>query len=374
MVGARGTPGSLLARLFGGLFACLLGAPAFSAQTDASAPPDEGKRVYEFYCYQCHAYSGTGRTLASRTLNPPPRDFTSMESRTLTREHLLDAVRNGRPGTGMVAFGRVLGEDGVQAVVSYVIERFMTGEAPDERYHTAANGWPEHDRYAAAFPFATGEIPLGTAPDELDDDQLRGQRLFMGACITCHDGGTMPDSGPVWETRAVSYPRGRYDHRNPTAGQEHWDAISGASPYLRHERPPPLPMDADDMLATGAALFQDNCAFCHAADGTGRNWIGSFLQPRPRNLTDPDVMSGMTRQRLEASIRNGVLNTSMPAWGSVLRTAEIVAIVHYVDRIMYPLADAVPTVRGRAEVSPTEPPKWVRRAMIQSGPPPPGGE
>ena len=356
------------------LLACVLCGPAFAAQSDVFAASDEGKRLYEFYCYQCHAYAGTGRTLAARTLDPPPRDFTSAEGRALTREQLLDAVRNGRPGTGMVAFGGVLGEEGVQAVVAYVRERFMTGDAPDERYHTAANGWPGHDRYAAAFPFATGEVALSKADDKLDEAQLRGKRLFMGACITCHDGGDARTQGPVWETRAVSYPRGRYDHRNPTARQEQWDAISGASPYLRHERPPPLPMAADDMLATGAALFQDNCAFCHAADGTGRNWIGSFLQPRPRNLTDPDAMTGMTRQRLTAAIRIGVPNTSMPAWGGVLSTEDIAAIVHYVDRIMYPLADAKPPVRSVSEVSSVEPPKWVRRAMIQPEPRPPGGE
>lgn len=368
MDGTRGTTGSVLSSLFGGLFVWFLCGPAFSAQSDVSATAEEGKRLYEFYCYQCHAYAGTGRTLAARTLDPPPRDFTSMKGRALTQEQLLDAVRNGRPGTGMVAFGGVLGEEGVQAVVAYVMERFMTGDAPDERYHTAANGWPGHDRYAAAFPFATGEVSLSTAAHELDDDQLRGKRLFMGACITCHDGGDARESGPVWETRAVSYPRGRYDHRNPAAGQEQWDAVTGASPYLRHERPPPLPMEPDDMLATGAELFQENCAFCHAADGTGRNWIGSFLQPRPRNLVDPDVMTGMTRQRLETSIRNGVPNTSMPAWGGVLRTEDIAAIVHYIDRIMYPLADFSHTIREEPEVSAAEPPGWVRRAMVPSVP------
>ena len=53
----------------------------------------------------------------------------------------------------------------------------------------------------------------------------------------------------------------------------------------------------------GQALFQENCAFCHAADGTGRNWIGSFLQPHPRDLTAPAFMRSMTASRLAGVIR-----------------------------------------------------------------------
>lgn len=301
----------------------------------------EGKRLYDFYCYQCHAYSGTGETVAARTLDPPPRDFTSERAKALSREQLEDAVRDGRPGTGMVGFGELIGEDGVDAVVDYVIDAFMSGEQSQARYHTPANGWPDHERYAVAFPFARGEIPLDTPEHELSETQLRGKRLFLSGCVTCHDSGVARDPGPVWETKAVSFPRGRYDHRNPPTGAGPADAISGASPYLRHEQPPALPEGAGQRLNQGEALYQDNCAFCHAPDGTGRNWIGSFLEPHPRDLTSTAFMRHMTPSRLEATIREGLPDTSMPAWGDVLTDEEIADLIHYIDQVFHPLAEHV---------------------------------
>jgi cytochrome c oxidase cbb3-type subunit 3 len=329
-----------------GLCAWLLaGLPIMAAGSES-----EGKRLYDFYCYQCHAYSGTGQTVAARTLNPPPRDFTSERARALSREQLLDAVRNGRPGTGMVGFGEVMGEAGVQAVVDYLIEAFMSGEVSDARYHTPANGWPNHERYAVAFPFARGEIPLDTPDSALTEKQLRGKRLFLSGCVTCHDSGVVNDLGPVWETRAVSFPRGVYDHRNPPTGAGPADAISGATPYLRHELAPPLPEDSD-LLRRGEAAYQDNCAFCHAPNGTGQNWIGSFLEPHPRDLTDPAVMQFMSPQRLEAVIREGLPDTSMPAWNDVLEDAQIAALMHYIDRVFHPLASATGEFRIDTEAS-----------------------
>ena len=88
----------------------------------------------------------------------------------------------------------------------------------------------------------------------------------------------------------------------------------------------------------GETLFQHNCAFCHAADGTGRNWIGSFLQPHPRNLTSATAMQGMTRTHLKQVIRNGLPGTTMPAWKSVLNDGQMDAVVVYVARAFHPLS------------------------------------
>jgi cytochrome c oxidase cbb3-type subunit III len=77
---------------------------------------------------------------------------------------------------------------------------------------------------------------------------------------------------------------------------------------------------------------------CHGADGTGKNWIGSFLEPHPRNLTNTAVMAGMSRRRLIGAIREGIPATSMPAWKSVLDDAEIRAIAAYMNRAFHPLA------------------------------------
>jgi cytochrome c oxidase cbb3-type subunit 3 len=77
----------------------------------------------------------------------------------------------------------------------------------------------------------------------------------------------------------------------------------------------------------GEKIFQKNCAFCHAPDGTGRNWIGSFIEPRPRDLT----AVAMSSQRLRDVIRHGLPDSTMPAWGTVLGEDEIAAVAAYVE-------------------------------------------
>jgi cytochrome c oxidase cbb3-type subunit 3 len=79
-------------------------------------------------------------------------------------------------------------------------------------------------------------------------------------------------------------------------------------------------------------LFQDNCAFCHAADGTGRNWIGSFLDEHPRDLTGARART-MSDDELRNVIREGVAGTSMPAWRHVLSEAQVFDIAAYVRRV-----------------------------------------
>jgi cytochrome c oxidase cbb3-type subunit 3 len=224
----------------------------------------DGQSVYRFYCYQCHAYSGNAQTLSSTYLNPKPRDFTKESRESLPIGRMLDAVRNGRPGTAMVNFGAVLTDAEIKAVVWYIRDELLGNPDADARYHSPENGWENHDRYSAAFPFVTGELSLSTPLDELDATQKAGRELYVSACVTCHDQPNSSGGEAIWETRAVSFPRDHYSHRQPPL-----DAVSGASPYARHEIPT-VPESMTDEEARGMRLYQDNCAFCHAPDGTGR--------------------------------------------------------------------------------------------------------
>lgn len=248
----------------------------------------------------------------------------------LTRDEMLVAVREGRDRTAMKGFSQSLTPGEIAAVVDYVRDAFIEGKRSNTRYHTAANGWPDHDRYQSAYPFALGELALDTPWHRLTEAQRRGKRLFMSACITCHDRARLNDERRLWEPRAVSYPRGGYSHRGDQAGSG-LDAASGATPYARHEIPPSLP-GLSPRERRGEELFQRNCAFCHAPDGTSRNWIGSFLRPPPRDLTDKEAMQDMTGARLRRAIAMGVPGTAMPAWRAVLDRDQIDAVAAYVER------------------------------------------
>lgn len=265
---------------------------------------------------------------------------------------MIETVRHGRSGTAMMAFTGRLDEDEIAAIVDYVREAFMREHAPNTRYHIPENGWVDHERYRDAFPFVSGEIPLDRPWQALTPAQRRGRRLFMSACITCHE---HPGKAVDWDASAVSYPRGGYDHRKERSSP---DAVSQATPYALHERPPVL-IDASPEERLGERLFQGNCAFCHAADGTGKGWIGRFLLPHPRDLTDRQALAGRTREDLRRVIRNGLPGTTMSAWRDVLDDSQIDAIIAYINRVFQPLpvapvvslAGPAPHARGAARDS-----------------------
>jgi len=313
----------------------------------STAQIELGRRIYNFRCYYCHGYSGDARTLAATLVTPKPVDFTSMSPDVLGRERMVQSIRSGRPGTAMMSFSSILKPSEIEAVADFIRQEFMTAKRENTRYHTEANGWFNHQRYAAAFPFTSGEIPLDTPWEQLTPQQAEGKRLFMSSCVSCHDHARTNSPEVIWEARPVSYPRNQYspgDHTQAEArgstdpkDKSTLDAMTSASPYLLHDRAPVLA----GLTATerrGEKLFQQNCAFCHAADGTARNWIGSFMEPHPRDLTSSKAMSGMTRSRLRTVIHEGLPGTSMPAWKSVLSEQQVDDVIAYVGRAFHPLA------------------------------------
>lgn len=324
--------------------------PKISAITPASTAQHElGRSIYNFRCYFCHGYSGDAQTLATTYLDPRPRDFIATAPDQLSRDRMLDAVRNGRAGTAMRGFEGILQPAEMAAVTDFVRQEFMIAKAPNTRYHTAENGWPEHERYSAAFPFATGKITIDTPSEQLTPVLRAGRHLFMSTCVSCHDRAAVSEPGASWESRPLSYPRNGFmpgdNYASPgSAAPDNAvkvDAITSATPYHLHDKAPQLAgLSAQELR--GETIFQQNCAFCHAADGTGRNWIGSFLEPHPRDLTATAFMSTLSSDHLAEVIRDGLPATSMPAWESVLPETDIQAVVAYIARAFHPLTADLP--------------------------------
>jgi cytochrome c oxidase cbb3-type subunit 3 len=297
---------------------------------------EQGRAIYNYRCYFCHGYSGNARTLATTYLKPPPTDFTAPAAARLTPEAIVGVLQAGRPGTAMKSFRGILDNEETALVAAFVAREFVRNKAANTRYHIPENGWPDHERYRSAFPFAKGEIPLSRSWESLTPEQAAGKRLYLSACVTCHDRGAQTDDDFTdWDARPLSYPRNNYLPGGAVTPP--LDALTSASPYAKHDVPKKM-RGLTREEKRGERLFLDNCAFCHGADGTGKNWIGAFLEPHARNLTDPAVMTGMTRRRLIETIREGLPGTSMPAWKSVLDDAQIRAIAAYVNRAFHPLA------------------------------------
>ncbi len=76
----------------------------------------------------------------------------------------------------------------------------------------------------------------------------------------------------------------------------------------------------------GAALYQNNCAVCHGADGTGDRTQGA------PNLTDAISLYGLDRASLTNTITNSRYGV-MPRWGHRLDPATIRMLAAYVHSL-----------------------------------------
>jgi len=251
-------------------------------------------------------------------LEPKPKDFTKAQD--LDAPTILRRLREGKPGTAMKSFAGTLSDREMEAVAAFVLDEFVRRKAPNTAYHTTENGWPDHEaKYGAAFPFVKHELSLDTPVAELDEGQRRGRKLYLDACVTCHEPKTATKG---WESFPLSH-MGEII-RDPV------DLVSRPSVYGLHDRPFEV-AGLDERQKAGKQLYDDNCAFCHARDGSGKNWIGSFLDPHPRDFTDPKQIGHLSRDRLLKVMREGLENTSMPAWGSVLTDEQMADVAAYLE-------------------------------------------
>jgi cytochrome c oxidase cbb3-type subunit 3 len=176
--------------------------PAAGHGAATLALQEEGRAVYNFRCYYCHGYSGDARTLAATMLATRPRAFSETPREELPPARIEQAVRHGIAGTAMKSFTGTLGEREIAAVTAFVHDEFVVRRAPNTRYHTPENGWPSHERYEAAFPFARGELAIDAPEARLSPRERAGRALFLTTCITCHDRARADDAGPTWQKSA----------------------------------------------------------------------------------------------------------------------------------------------------------------------------
>ncbi|GAA6193424.1 cytochrome-c oxidase, cbb3-type subunit III [Phaeobacter gallaeciensis] len=85
------------------------------------------------------------------------------------------------------------------------------------------------------------------------------------------------------------------------------------------------PMDASK-VAAGTEVFADNCASCHAEDGTGDREQGA------PNLTDAIWLYGGDHETLTETVYNARYGV-MPAWNTRLTEAQIRAVSIYVHQL-----------------------------------------
>ena len=93
------------------------------------------------------------------------------------------------------------------------------------------------------------------------------------------------------------------------------------------------------VAAEGRSLFLHHCAACHGNEGKGNGPFAARLEAmanhaRPRNLTDGAYMSGLTDEKIYATISLGGGHfkkaVQMPAWNLTMTPAQMKNLVAYV--------------------------------------------
>ena len=99
---------------------------AFSNSLDS----ETGRDIFFKHCRACHGDKGNGKTFAANVLNPPPKNFTSENSKQeLTEDRMIESVTEGRKGTAMMPWKSRLTQQEIHAVVLYIRKNLMQLES-----------------------------------------------------------------------------------------------------------------------------------------------------------------------------------------------------------------------------------------------------
>jgi mono/diheme cytochrome c family protein len=123
---------AVLAAVLAPVMACA--APAAGVISDMSLPMPlglkgnfaKGADFFIHNCATCHGAKGDGNGPRAYFITPPPRNFLLDASRKrLNRPVIFEAVTNGRLGTNMPAWGKVLNNQEIADVAEFVFQNFI---------------------------------------------------------------------------------------------------------------------------------------------------------------------------------------------------------------------------------------------------------
>jgi len=87
------------------------------------------------------------------------------------------------------------------------------------------------------------------------------------------------------------------------------------------------------LLARGKALFAQNCATCHGAEGLGDGAAGKGLNPKPRNFSEKAAWKNGTRvEDIYKTLDEGIKGSSMVSY-NYLSKKDRMALVHVVQSL-----------------------------------------
>ena len=108
-------------------------APGGIAKMDktAKANAENGKKIFNksakpMACKMCHGDKGDGMGKLGKALKPNPRNFTCAATmKNISVGQMFHVIKNGSPGTGMVAHGKTMRDKEIWDVVKYIRSDLM---------------------------------------------------------------------------------------------------------------------------------------------------------------------------------------------------------------------------------------------------------
>jgi high-affinity iron transporter len=91
-------------------------------------------------------------------------------------------------------------------------------------------------------------------------------------------------------------------------------------------------------LASGAAVYRENCSGCHGDRGRGDGPLARTLDPKPADLADAAALSNTSPLDFYRRISIGVVGTSMPAFEARLSAEDRWAVALYASLLRLPPA------------------------------------
>ena len=323
----------------------------------------ETAQLYAETCSVCHGEKGDGRSHASAGLTPPPKDFTTHAARqTLSRDYMINIIRDGKPGTAMMAFASQLSDEQISNLADFISTRFMTDTTGKSIVSdTDANG---KSIYALTCSVCHGEDGSGALwgqsslnpPPVNFRSQDRNRDLPRDRMIYSVSNGRPGTAMTAFKTQldaeeieaVVDYIREAFMNgttdtathaEQPAAAStvgmavlhdsmKESDSMQQRTDTALFDQPISAGLNGD--AASGEIYYLQNCTACHGADGKGDGPRAYFIYPRPRNFHHPASKARFNRPELFHAIKKGVSGREMPAWEKVMTDQQIADITEYV--------------------------------------------
>ena len=297
---------------------------AYVPSPPAGATPVSGRRLYAMFCSACHGADGLGSTVRDPLLAAavdPPLDLmvpslNNQDTLAVASDHYLSyIIRNGRPGTSMLAWGEADGSGllpgEIGRVVAYI--RSWQPAAPEDEPMVAsrgdvAAGGAVYRQNCSACHGRRGQGGVGNSLNSPSFYAIASDEFLVETIL----GGRPNTAMPAW--------------RNFSA-QQVADLLAFVRSWQepRNDRATTLALvdarggNAAVSSRIGETIYRANCVMCHGRDGAGDLAI---------SLSTPEFLTLVNDGYLYTTIAEGRPGTGMPAWRH-LSNEDVASVIRY---------------------------------------------